>query len=264
MNAVRERGFTLIEVLIASAISLAVTLLACRLAAGAQASWRVNGARADLQQRARVAADLLSRSLLAAGGGPSVGEASGPLLRRIPAVLPRRTGVRGADALDVFRRDAFTTIRVLAETTHATLALPAGPGTIALELAPVAGCAVPTCGFTEGATALVLDASGSYDIFTVTEVNGAVLTVRERGPGSGLPHAAGSPVLSIESSSYFLDLPSQSLHRYDGDSSDVPAIDDVVGFEVRYDGTGQPPLWPKPPWAPRIASTTSRALIRRH
>jgi prepilin-type N-terminal cleavage/methylation domain-containing protein len=241
------RGFSLIEVLIATAISLAATLLACRLAAGAQASWRVNGARADLQQRARVAADMLSRAVLEAGGGPLTGEASGPLPRRIPAVLPRRIGVRGADPVGAFRRDAFTTIQVVAETTHAALALPAGPGPAALELAAVAGCAIPTCGFTIGATALVLDGSGNHDIFTVTDVSGAVLSVRARGPGSGRSYPTGSPVLSIETSSFFVDSASSSLHRYDGDSSDLPAVDDVVGMEVRYEGTVRPPLWPKPP-----------------
>ena len=112
-----DRGFSLVEVLVATAISLAVTLLACRLAAGAQSSWRVNGARADLQQRARVAADTLSRALLEAGGGPFSGAASGPLVRRIPAVLPRRTGIRNADPVNAFRRDAFTIVQVVAETS---------------------------------------------------------------------------------------------------------------------------------------------------
>lgn len=241
------RGFSLVEVLIATAISLAATLLACALAVGAQSNWRVNGARADLQQRARAVADMLARSLLEAGGGSLAGEASGPLLRHIPAVLPRRIGVRAADPFDAFRRDAFTTIHALAETAHATLALPAAPGATVLQLAAVAGCLNPTCGFTDGSTALVLDASGSYDIFTVTAVSGGELTVRERGPGSGRTHAVGSPVLSIESSSFFVDTASATLHRYDGDSSDLPAIDDVVGLDVRYYGAVLPPLWPKPP-----------------
>jgi prepilin-type N-terminal cleavage/methylation domain-containing protein len=241
------RGFSLIEVLIATAISLAATLLACQLAAGAQANWRANGARADLQQRARAVADMLTRALLEAGGGPLAGEASGPLLRHIPAVLPRRIGIRGADPFDAFRSDAFTTIHVLAETAHATLAIPAGPGATVLELAAVAGCVNPTCGFSDGATALVLDPSGAYDIYTVTTVSGAELTVRERGPGSGRSHAAGSPVLSIDSSSFFVDPASATLHRYDGDSSDLPAIDDVVGLGVRYYGAVLPPLWPMPP-----------------
>ena len=77
--------------------------------------------------------------------------------------------------------------------------------------------------------------------------SGASLTVRARGPGSGRTHRAGSPVLSIDSSSFFVDPTSSVLHRYDGDASDVPAIDDVVAMEVRYYGATQPPVWPRPP-----------------
>jgi prepilin-type N-terminal cleavage/methylation domain-containing protein len=241
------RGFSLLEVLISTAISLSATLIACRLAAGAQANWRVTGARVDLQQRARAVADMLSRSLLESGGGAHAGPAYGPLARYVPAVLPRRIGVRGAHRFDEFRRDAYTTLHVIADATHGALSLPAPPGSSTLELSAVAGCAVPTCGFADGTTVMVVDPDGSYDIFTVTDVSGTALTVRARGPGSGRTHAAGSSVLSIESSTFFVEPVADALHRYDGDASDMPAIDDVVGLDVRYYGAARPPLWPRPP-----------------
>jgi hypothetical protein len=53
-------------------------------------------------------------------------------------------------------------------------------------------------------------------------------------------------VLSIDSSSFFID-PSYVLRRYDGDASDMPAIDDVVAMDVRYYGATEPPIWPRPP-----------------
>jgi hypothetical protein len=240
------RGFSLLEVLISTAISLGATLIACRLAVGAQANWRVTGARVDLQQRARAVADMLSRSLREAGGGPQAGIAYGPLARRVPAVLPRRIGARGADPFDEVRSDAFTAIRVVADTTHAALSMPLAPGSTTIELANAPGCAIPTCGFADGSTAMVVAPDGAYDIFSVTGVAGASLTVRGLGPGSGRTHRLGSPVLSIESASFFVAPPSV-LHRYDGDASDVPAIDDVVGIDVRYYGATQPPLWPRPP-----------------
>ena len=243
----RGNGFSLLEVLISTAISLSATLIACRLAAGAQTNWRVVGARVDLQQRARAVADMLSRSLLEAGAGPQAGPACGPLSRYLPGVLPRRVGLRGAHAFDQFQRDSLTAFRVFADATHATLSLPMPPGSTTMELAAVTGCAVPTCGFAEGSTAMVIDPDGSYDTFTVTDVSAASLTVRARGPGSGRTHRTGSPVLSIESSSFFVDPSSSVLHRYDGDASDVPAIDDVVAMDVRYYGATQPPVWPRPP-----------------
>ena len=241
------RGFSLVEVLISTAISLTATLIACRLAAGAQTNWRVTAARVDLQQRARAATDMFSRALLELGAGPPAGPAYGPLSRYIPGVLPRRVGSRGAHPFDQVHHDSFTAIRVLADATHATLSLPMPSGSAAMELAAVAGCAMPTCGFAEGAAALLIDPDGSYDTFTVTEVGAASLTVRARGPGSGRTHRAGSPVLSIDSSSFFVDPSTFVLHRYDGDASDVPAIDDVVAMDVRYYGATQSPLWPRPP-----------------
>ena len=241
------RGFSLVEVLISTAISLSATLIACRLAAGAQTHWRVTAARVDLQQRARAAADMLSRALLEAGAGPQAGPAYGPLSRYIPAVLPRRVGVRGAHPFDQVRRDSFTAIRVLADVSHSTLALPMASGSTAMELAAVTGCPVPTCGFAEGSAAMLIDPDGSYDIVTITGVAAASLTVRARGAASGRTHRVGSPVLSIDSSSFFVDPSTFVLHRYDGDASDVPAIDDVVAMDVRYYGATGPPAWPRPP-----------------
>jgi prepilin-type N-terminal cleavage/methylation domain-containing protein len=243
----RDRGFSLVEVLISTAISLSATLLACRLAAGAQTNWRVAAARVDLQQRARAVTDLLSRTLLEAGAGPQAGPAYGPLSRYLPGVLPRRVGLRGAHPFDQFHPDSFTAIRVLADASPATLSLPMPPGSAAMELAAVAGCPVPTCGFAEGSTAMLIDPDGSYDTFTVTDVGAGSLTVRARGAGSGRTHRVGSPVLSIDSSSFFVDPSTFVLHRYDGDASDVPAIDDVVAMEVRYYGATQPPVSPRPP-----------------
>jgi hypothetical protein len=239
-------GFSLLEVLVSTAISLAATLVACRLAAGAQGSWRVANARVDLQQRARVAADILSRSLLDSGGGPHTGAARGPLLRRMPAVLPRRIGSRGAHAYTDFRRDAFTVIHAVAETSHAALLAPASPGAGTLDLSPVAGCVVRTCGFSEGSTVMLLDDEGDYDLFSVTEVAGASLSVRTLGAGSGKTFAAGTPVLAVESSSFSFDAGSSVLRKYDGDATDVPLVDDVVGLDVRYYGDVRAPLWPRP------------------
>src|SRR5688572_20878175 len=105
------RGFTLVEVMIGAVISLVVIGLSCQLAADAQAAWRSSAARVDLQQRARVAADVIARALREAGGGPLAGSARATLMRGVPPVLPRRTGRRGADAPDTFRSDGFSVVR---------------------------------------------------------------------------------------------------------------------------------------------------------
>ena len=83
MNAAigSARGFTLVEVLVGSTLSLAVIALACHLAADVQVAWRSAAARVDVQQRARVTADLVSRLLREAGAGPMSGPARASLIR---------------------------------------------------------------------------------------------------------------------------------------------------------------------------------------
>ena len=242
---VRCDGFSVIELLVASLVSTAVTLLACTLVMGAQSAWRVAGARSDLQQRARVVSDVLSRALLESGGGPHSGPARGPLLRMIAPVLPRRIGSRGAHPPVAFRPDAFTVIRTAAEATPLTLLTRALPGTGTLEIAAGAGCVAASCELAEGSTVLLLDGAGGFDIFTVTAIAGAVLSVRSHGPGSGRAYPQGSAVLAVDVSSFSLDAATWTLREYDGDLSDVPIADDVVGMDLRYFGTVYPPALPR-------------------
>lgn len=241
-----RRGFTLIEVLVGSAISFVVIAVACVLAAEAQVAWRSASARADLQQRSRVVADLITRLLKEAGAGPSSGPARGSLIRGIPPVLPRRVGRRGAHAFDEFRADAFTVIRVMAETEHGALLTPLDSGTATLELAP-GHCELIACGFAGGANLMLLDSSGQFDIFTVTAVDGMAVTVRHHGIDPSGAYAAGTPVVAVESTSIALDASSRTLRLYDGDATDLPLLDDVVRLEVAYFGEGEPPVWPRPP-----------------
>jgi hypothetical protein len=240
-------GFMLVEVLVGSTISLAVIALACYLAADVQVAWRSAAARVDLHQRARATADLVSRVLREAGAGPLSGPARANLIRGIPAVLPRRAGRRGAHAFNEFRTDAFTVIHAVAETEHGLLLLPASSGAATLELSPSDGCTLPACGFAEGVGVLLLDASGQYDIFTVTAVDGMTLTVRHHGTSPSGPYAAGTPVLGVETASITLNRSTRTLRLYDGDANDLPLVDDVVDLRVWYFGEGAPPVLPRPP-----------------
>jgi prepilin-type N-terminal cleavage/methylation domain-containing protein len=239
-------GFTLIEVMIGAAISLIVIGLSCQLAADAQAAWRSSAARVDLQQRARVAADVISRALREAGGGPLAGPARATLMRGVPPVLPRRTGRRGADAPDAFRPDAFTVVRAVADSEHGVLLVAAPSSATTVELAPGPGCVLPACGFEDGDSLLLLDRSGQFDIFTVTSVDGMILTVRHHGLNPSAAYPAGTPAVSVESASFSFDAPSRTLRLYDGDAADLPLLDEVVGIAVRYWGGVEAPVWPRP------------------
>ena len=246
-SAIRSaRGFTLVEVMIGAAISLATIALSCQLALDAQAAWRSSAARIDLQQRVRVAADLVSRTVREAGGGPLSSPAGAALMRGVPAVMPRRTGRRGAHAPDDFREDAFTIIRAVADSEHGALLLSAAAGAPVLELAPGAGCALPACGFAAGDSVMLPDPSGRYDVFSVTAVDGLVLRVRHHGTNPSSNYPAGTPVLAVESQSFSFDRSARTLRVYDGDASDLPVFDDVVAVGVRYWGDTAAPVWPRP------------------
>lgn len=242
-----QAGFSLAEVLVASGITAAVTVIACRLAVDAQIMWRSDSARMDLQQRARVATDTISRALLDAGGGPSGGPARGSMIRAFASIVPRRTGRRGAHPPTTFRSDAWTVVHAVSEAEHAALLLEAPPGVTTVEITPAAACAIPSCGFSAGSHVLLLDHTGNHDIFTVTAAQGMALTLRHHGTGSSITYPAGTPVVAVESSSFFFDAATRMLRVYDGDASDLPLLDDVVAAEVRYFGDVQPPMWPKPP-----------------
>lgn len=240
-----QRGFSLVEVLIAGGIVLAVTAAACGFAVEAQGVWRVEDQRMALQQRVRVAADVLTRALLEAGAGVHGGPASGPLLRAVPAIVPRRMGVRGADSPGVFRTDAFTVFRAATDAEPATLLNAVGPSAPFIEV-EAGGCLLPTCGIREGSAVMLLDGAGSFDVFTVTAVAGAVLDVRHHGAGNAAFYPAGSAVVSVEPRTMYLDARTHTLRAYDDDASEGVSVDEVVSMEVEYYGDVMPPLWPRP------------------
>jgi hypothetical protein len=242
-----QAGFSLVELLVAAGITAAVTVIACRVAIDAQVAWQADSARIDLQQRARVAGDTVFRALLEAGGGPTGGRLRGSLLSGMAPVIPRRVGLRGADPPERFRSDVFTLVRAVAEAEHAVLALPAPSGVTAIEITPAPTCALPSCGFGPGTHALLFDGIGNYDIFTVTAAQGMALTLRHHGTGSAVTYPVGSPFVSVESSTFLFDPATRTLRHYDGDASEMPLIDDVVGVEVRYVGDVVPPQRPLPP-----------------
>jgi hypothetical protein len=146
----------------------------------------------------------------------------------------------------VFRTDAFSVLRTLPEAEHASLLLPAAAGATFLEIAPLPACRLPACGFSEGMTVLLFDAHGNSDLFTILGVVGLTLNVRHKGAGSVAAYAAGSSVLGVESTSYYLDNRSRVLRSYDGDTSDLPLVDDVVGMELTYYADVRPPRRPSP------------------
>ena len=82
-----QRGQGLIELLVATAIGLLVLGALLQFAVSAHTLTSVEGERADLQQRLRVAIEMIRHDLMLAGAGPSRGPLRGPLNAIFPAVI---------------------------------------------------------------------------------------------------------------------------------------------------------------------------------
>ncbi|MBW8896282.1 MAG: prepilin-type N-terminal cleavage/methylation domain-containing protein, partial [Acidobacteria bacterium] len=157
-----QRGQGLIELLVATAIGLLVLGALLQFAVSAHTLTSVEGERADLQQRLRVALEMIRHDLMLAGAGPSRGPSRGPLNAIFPAVMPARVGVSGADPELSFHSDRISILYVPADAPQTRLISPmrSGASAVAIDgLAP--GCRVMSaCGFAPGMDVLIYEAPG--------------------------------------------------------------------------------------------------------
>lgn len=108
---IRAHGFSLIEMIVALAITLAATAGVFALIVPAQGMFSAQAEASDMQQRMRVVADTLVRDLGGAGAGAHAGAAGGSLLLELAPVLPYRSGVN-ADPPGTFTSDTITILSV--------------------------------------------------------------------------------------------------------------------------------------------------------
>jgi hypothetical protein len=259
LSAVRsgEGGFSLLETMLAAALTLMVTATVFTTMDPAEGSFAAEPEAADMQQRLRVAQDVLSRDLLMAGAGAYSGKQSGALVSYFPPVLPLRQGARGDDAAGTFATDRITLLYVPSTTAQTVLSEALVPGAMSFTPAPAqdGGCAAndPLCGFSKDMTVLVFDGFGNYDPFTITAVNAGTfdLSINRSSSSMTTTYPAGSKVVEVRSRTYYLktDMAAKTsqLMRYDGTgNADVPIVDNVVGLKFDYYGEPRPPTMTKP------------------
>jgi Tfp pilus assembly protein PilW len=225
---------TLAEALIALVLTLVLTTTAMALVTPATRASLQQPEAMDVQQRARVAAEMIARDAAAAGIGIYAGPQAG--LVALPAVLPRQVGVTG-DAPEAARADAITFVSVpstAAQTTSASVVSPASQ-ILSVNAAPNCGGAT-LCGLTAGKDVLLSDAAGHFDIFRITSVAGPVASLRLHGQMQGFAYPAGSSVTEVVSRTYSLDAATRVLRQYDGDLSDQPAADHISSLTFDYYG----------------------------
>lgn len=233
VNAMRrEQGFTLIEVLVAAAVLMALSATAVALARAARTASAAVGDMSDVQQRFRVSADLIQHDMSLAGAGTGTG---GPLIRFLPALRPG-AGVAGDTDL-TFAADRLTVLYVPQTAADAVLAT-AVPATLTTVAVSGGACARDAaCGFAAGMQTLVYDARGpgfGYDVFVVADASGGVLT-RTSGTFARV-YSPSAQVSEVVQRTYYVDTSGPGpprLMRGDGRSA-FPVVDGIQALSFRY------------------------------
>jgi hypothetical protein len=234
-----ERGYTIIELLVAAAVMLTVVAGVAGVlhAALLRVPWLEEST--DLQQRTRAALELLSADLRAAGAS----DPSGTLATHLPIVLPRTA----AASPTVASGDVLTVRYVPAHGAAARLGGPLLPAD-ALVVLDTGGVCVSNgiaCGFRSGATALVSDRTGQGDLLGVDAIAPGAFTTLVTTPRL-TSYALGADVTELLDVTYTLDAAARILERQAGGVS-LPLADNVTALSFEYEGSAARPREPTPP-----------------
>ncbi len=234
-----EEGFTLLETLLATAIVLCAFAVLFQLATTGQRITRTQPEAADLQQRVRVAADMMQRDLLMAGAGLAHGADAGPLVNYLPAIVPYRTGAWHPDPELSFFDDRISILYVEAGATAAALAANMAGAAADVPVDPASpGCpAAGLCGFQVGTRSLVFDGAGlglGFDLFSARGIAGGLAHAAPDPPFTRAYQMATARVARVRQRVYYIDASTRRLMLYDGYQTDVPLADQVVALKFEY------------------------------
>jgi hypothetical protein len=201
----------------------------------------------DMQQRMRVGTDTLYKDIVMAGAGQYSGSMTGSLGNYFATILPFRIGNTTPDPVGSYFTDRITVLYVPPTTAQTTIADPMPNTSAEIKVNQVAGCPSndPLCGFKEGMTVMIMDATGSWDTFTITNIQDPALHLQHRGEQLNKPYGEGAYISQIAMYTYWLKTDTVAgnyqLMRYDGNVTDVPIADNVVALSFEYYGDPAPP-----------------------
>jgi prepilin-type N-terminal cleavage/methylation domain-containing protein len=227
------RGFSLVELLLSLAIMLIVLAAMFALMNPAHATFALQPERADMQQRLRVAADVVGGDLRVAGAGTR---------GYLASIAPYRRGLESADSPGAFFNDRMSVMYVPASGPETVVDSPTDNGN-AIVVRPRTGCPPidPLCGFEVKMIVAIFDDSGAYDLVQVSGIGTYPPLLMYVGPTLSKSYAAGSRVAQVETATYWLkDAVSGTtvpqLMKYDGRHTDLPVADNVVDLRFEYFG----------------------------
>lgn len=242
-----SRGSTLIELVVAMALTTIVAAGVLALVQVAHDTYASQPRAMDAQQRLRSAADHLRRELAAAG---TLSTASiGSMVHRFPPVAPYRLGTASRDPELAYFPDRLTIMgaRERAIATTVREAVDFGQGGLLIDQDP--GCPVggSSCGFGADQRAVVFDERGAFDLITVEGASASVLQILPRRLSKHYVASEGARVVAVEASTFYLDRSARQLRKFDGHRGDFPLADEVSDLAFLYFGDPSPPSAPRPP-----------------
>lgn len=227
------RGFSLLELLLASALLIAVTGALAAMTSPMREMFERALLAADLDGGRRAALQLLSAELREAGSDAAVADPAAPFARVHDGVVP----LRDLDgAVVAIPAGAVRVVRVPHLAAASVLDAAVAAGDTSVPLATAARCrgGPPVCGFRVGMAAVLYDATAAADV-TIAAVGPGVVRVSPPLPAA---FAAGAVLAEMATTSYGLRPNadgSRRLVRRTAGGAEQPVLDNVVEFSVRPD-----------------------------
>lgn len=242
-----DAGYTIVEMLVSTAIIVTVTAGIMAVLTPAQGAFVAQPDVSDMQQRLRFAADTLAADLMMAGAGPYAGPPAGTLASFMAAIVPRRIGSVSPDSPTTAAADRISLMYVPATASQTVVRdpIPAGATSIEIDVRPGCPTGDSSCGFKIGMSIVAVDDTGAHDAFTITGVQGTSLHVRRLSAASG-PIGAGAHVAEASLATYWFDSANARLMKYDGDRTDLPMVENLVALRFEYFADPQAPRLVKP------------------
>ena len=254
-SAYSAAGFTFLELLVASAMLVAMAGAMIALARGAQTASAAIGDLADVQQKMRVATDAIQHDLSVAGAGSALPTGGGALAQFLPPIRPS-AGIAGDSDIS-YAPDRVTILYTPSTNADADVVTATSSG---VSIGGTPSCLVAAaCGFQRDMRAVVFERTGpgfGYDVFTVADASGASLArASDEGPFS-TTYTSTSHVVEVVDHTYYLDRSDPSnvrLMRGDGRTA-FPLVDGVRDLHFTYYAD------PDPASAPTIGAGTGTCV----